>query len=51
MLDINKAKSRLGWKPRLNAKKTAILTADWYKRYQYEDVYELCVDEIQQFLK
>ena len=51
MLDINKAKGRLGWKPRLNAKKTAILTADWYKRYQYEDVYELCVDEIQQFLK
>ena len=51
MLDINKAKSRLVWKPRLNAKKTAILTADWYKRYQYEDVYELCVDEIQQFLK
>ena len=51
MLDITKAKSRLGWKPRLDAKKCAILTSDWYKRYMKEDVYTICIDEIEQFVK
>lgn len=50
MLDINKAKSRLGWKPRLDARQSAALTAHWYKRYRSEDVYQLCVDEINLFL-
>lgn len=50
MLDINKAKSRLGWKPRLNAKKTAVLTSDWYKRYKTENIYDLCVEEIEKFI-
>ena len=51
MLNINKAKSRLGWSPRLNAKQTAVLTADWYKRYKTENVYDLCIEEINSFLK
>ena len=51
MLDIEKAKSRLGWKPRLNAKQTIDLVADWYKRYKTEDVYQLCIEEINQFLR
>ena len=50
MLNINKAKTRLGWKPTLNAQQCASLTADWYKRYRHEDVYNLCVEEIEQFL-
>jgi CDP-glucose 4,6-dehydratase len=50
MLDITKAKTRLGWKPRLNAKQTAILTSDWYKRYKSEDVYNICIDEINTFI-
>jgi CDP-glucose 4,6-dehydratase len=50
MLDINKAKIRLGWKPRLDALQTIDLVADWYKRYQKEDVYHLCIKEINQFL-
>ena len=50
MLDITKAKTRLGWSPRLDAKRCVDLTADWYKRYQYEDVYSLCVEEIQKFI-
>ena len=50
MLNINKAKTRLGWKPRLNAKETAVLTSDWYKRYKTENVYDLCVEEIAYFL-
>ena len=49
--NINKAKTRLRWKPRLNAKETAILTSDWYKRYKTENVYDLCVEEIKMFLK
>ena len=51
MLNINKAKNRLGWKPRLNAKETAVLTSDWYKRYKTEDVYNLCIEEIKSFLQ
>ena len=51
MLDINKAKIRLGWKPRLDALQTIDLVADWYKKYQNEDVYQLCVNEINSFLK
>ena len=49
MLDITKAKTRLGWEPRLSTKEAIELTADWYKRYASEDVYELCVEEIQCF--
>ena len=49
MLDITKAKNRLGWKPRLDALQTIDLVADWYKKYQYEDVYSLCVKEISDF--
>ena len=50
MLDITKAKTRLGWKPRLDAKQTINLVADWYKRYKKEDVYKICVNEIEGFL-
>ena len=50
MLDITKVKTRLGWKPRLDATQTAILTSDWYKRYKSEDVYSICVDEINKFI-
>ena len=50
MLDITKAKTRLGWKPRLDAKQTIDLVADWYKRYKKEEVYQLCIEEIEKFL-
>lgn len=50
MLNINKAKTRLGWSPRLSAKETAELTADWYKRYKTESVYDICLDEINRFI-
>lgn len=51
MLNINKAKARLGWHPRLDMKACLALVADWYKRYKTVDVYALCVEEINQFLK
>lgn len=49
MLDITKAKTKLGWKPRMNMRQCMELVADWYKRYQTEDVYQLCIEEIHQF--
>ena len=49
MLDITKAKTRLGWMPRLNMRQCIALVADWYKRYKHEDVYKLCVEEIEKF--
>ncbi len=49
MLDISKAKFKLGWEPRMNIDQTVALTTDWYKRYQTEDAYNLCKQHIQQF--
>lgn len=46
MLNINKAKTRLGWHPRLNLQQCIELVVDWYKRYKTEDVYHLCLEEI-----
>lgn len=50
MLDISKAKFRLGWEPRTNIDQCCKLTADWYKRYQHEDVYKICVEQINTFI-
>lgn len=50
MLNINKAKKRLGWYPRMKMEQCIKLVVDWYKRYQNEDVYSLCVEEINKFL-
>lgn len=50
MLNINKAKKRLGWYPRLDMNACLKLVADWYKRYKEADVYGICVEEINQFL-
>lgn len=46
MLDITKAGVRLGWTPKMNTEECISLTADWYKRYATENVYELCIEEI-----
>lgn len=46
MLDISKAKFRLGWEPRLTLDETIALTIDWYKRYREEDGYALCLDQL-----
>ena len=50
MLDISKAKFKLGWEPRMKIDQCAGLVADWYKRYQTEEVYNLCVEEIEKYL-
>ena len=50
MLDINKAKFKLGWTPRMNLSQCIALTADWYKHYKNNDVYNLCLNEIKQYI-
>ena len=51
MLNIDKAKARLGWYPRMTMQQCIHLVSDWYKRYKDEDVYNLCVEEIEKFLQ
>lgn len=50
MLDINKAHFKLGWEPRMNIVQCMNMVADWYKRYQTVDVYELCVEQINKYV-
>lgn len=49
MLDINKAHFKLSWEPRMNIDQCMAMVADWYKRYQKEDVYQLCVEQINNY--
>lgn len=50
MLDISKAKFKLGWEPRMNIDKCIALTVDWYKKYKIYNVYSLCINEINVYL-
>lgn len=51
MLDITKAHVKLGWQPRMNIEQCISLVADWYKSYNHtDDVYALCVSEIEKYL-
>ncbi|MCI1720519.1 MAG: CDP-glucose 4,6-dehydratase [Bacteroidales bacterium] len=49
MLDIAKAKTQLGWSPRWNLNECVKATVDWYKNYREENVYELCLKQIDEF--
>jgi len=50
MLDISKAKFKLGWEPKMNIQETISLTVDWYKRYKDSNVHDLCVEQIEKFI-
>lgn len=50
MLDVAKAKYRLGWQPKLNINQTLKLTVDWYKKYNSESVCDLCCKQINEFI-
>lgn len=49
-LDINKAKAKLNWKPVLNLQETIQATVDWYKTYKTEDVHNLCLKQIEDYM-
>jgi CDP-glucose 4,6-dehydratase len=51
MLDITKANLRLNWTPAMNINQTIALTVDWYKRYMSENVYDLCLEQINEYHK
>ncbi len=51
MLDISKARFRLGWEPRLDLDETLALTVDWYKRYRQEPGADLCLEQISRYLR
>jgi CDP-glucose 4,6-dehydratase len=50
MLDISKAKFQLGWEPRMNLEQCINMVAEWYKWYQKENVYALCVEQINKYI-
>lgn len=49
MLDISKAKFRLGWEPRMNIDQTVALTVDWYRRAKECSTYDLCTTQIARY--
>jgi len=49
MLDTSKAKYKLGWETQMNLLQCINLTVDWYKRYQTNDVYSVCSEQISDF--
>jgi len=50
-LDINKAKSLLGWSPLWTIEKAVTETVSWYKQYRSGDMYDLCCYQINDYMK
>ncbi len=50
-LDISKVIKKLKWKPILNFDETINLTVEWYKKYKEENVYDLCIKQINDYMK
>lgn len=48
-LDISKARFILGWKPKLTIEQAINMTVDWYKNYKFQNVYDLCVKQINMY--
>ena len=49
MLDISKAFFKLNWKPTLSIDQTIDFTTNWYRNYKFTNVYDLSVEQINQF--
>jgi CDP-glucose 4,6-dehydratase len=50
-LDINKAKNLLNWDPVLDFQETIQFTVDWYKNYKSVNVFDLCINQINEYNK
>ena len=50
-LDISKAVLKMNWYPTLTVDEAITYTVDWYKNYAQQDVYTLCVNQIEEFCK
>lgn len=51
MLDITKARVRLGWEPKMNISECINMVVDWYKNYQTINVYDMCINQINKFIE
>lgn len=51
MLDISKAKFRLGWEPRMNIHECIAMTVDWYRHYRQGNIFRLCVEQIEKYIE
>ena len=51
MLDISKAKYKLGWEPRLDISRCVDFTVDWYRRYVNENAYTICSEHIDEYCR
>ena len=45
-LDSSKAMFKLGWRPILSINQAIEYTVEWYKHYNQQDAYELCIKQI-----
>ena len=50
-LDITKATTLLGWKPKWSIEDAVRATVDWYKGYRQMDMYEFCVNQIESYME
>jgi CDP-glucose 4,6-dehydratase len=47
MLDVSKAKVRLGWEAEMGIKESIQMAVEWYKKYIIEEnIYSVCVEQI-----
>lgn len=49
ILNIDKAKTKLGWAPMLDVKQAIKMTVAWYQNRKNEDAYEICLKQIQEY--
>ena len=49
-LDINKAKSLLGWLPLWNIDKAIAVTVEWYEQYKTGNIHDLCCSQITDYM-
>lgn len=48
-LDCTKAKTLLNWYPKLDLNKALEYTVEWYKKFNENNMYEVCVKQIENF--
>ncbi len=48
-LNIEKVKEKLNWSPLLNFHETVNWTVDWYRKYNENNAYQLCADQIENY--
>lgn len=49
-LDISKAFFKLGWYPTWDIELALKYTIEWYQKFGYQDMYQVCIEEINSFV-